>query len=376
MNRQSTFSPQLTRRAFLVAGSTATGALVIGLPVAALDNDDNERQLGFFVEIRKDGTIIIGSNQPEIGQGVRTALPMLVAEELDVNWDDVQVTSMPLGLVRTEDGFTWKYGGQGVGGSTGLTSNFDFMRRVGAQARQQLVRAAAQRLGVAPEDCRTAQGIVICDAKDARLPYGELVGIAATLPPADSDDEIALKDSADYRIVGTRQSTVQARDIVTGRMRYGIDTAMPNMRFAVIARSPWLNGRPNSIDDTQARKVNGVLDVFTLDGPAMGEPYSVLASGVVVVATSTWAAIKGRNALNVEWDKGPNTTDSSEKFWQDNEQMLEQTGQICVDDGDLDSAWTDAATRVVRQYQIPFANHAPLEPQNCYAFVQDRKSVV
>ncbi|MEQ9562509.1 MAG: twin-arginine translocation signal domain-containing protein, partial [Woeseiaceae bacterium] len=135
----SSLSTLLTRRQFLVAGTTVAGTFVIGVPLsdAFATEADNNRKLGFFIEIMPDGGVIIGSNQPEIGQGLRTALPMLVAEELDVDWDKVSIRSMPLGIVKTADGYTWKFGGQGVGGSTGLTGNWDFMRQVGATARQQ-----------------------------------------------------------------------------------------------------------------------------------------------------------------------------------------------------------------------------------------------
>ena len=363
----SNVAPTLSRRHFIVAGMTTTGAFVLGLP--AIGAADDSRELGFFIEIRPDGDVIIGSNQPEIGQGVRTALPMLVAEELDVDWDRVSVRQMPLGLVRTADGFTWKYGGQGVGGSTGLTSNWDFMRQVGATARAQLLQAAANRWGISADACRTETGHVVCPTISERVPYAELVAEAAALSPA--EDAPPLKDPAAYRIVGTRRNTIDARDIVTGRAKYGIDTQEPDMRYAVIARSPYLNGRPKAFDDTAARKIDGVLDVFEIEGPAPGEPYQILASGVAVVATSTWTALKGRDALKIDWDKGPNANDSSEKFWAENARMLdEDDGQVVIDDGNFERAMARADKTITRRYQVPFANHAPLEPQNCYAHVK------
>lgn len=363
------FEVRLSRRSFLVGGSTVIGGLVIGLPAAAQNESGRDRQIGYFVEIRPDGQVIIGSSQPEIGQGVRTALPMLVAEELDVDWEMVSVRPMPLGIVKTADGYTWKYGGQGVGGSTGLTGGWDHMRQVGATARQQLIAVAAGRWGVKPEHCSTEPGYVICESIGERLPYADLIADAAALPLP--DEAPALKAIEDHRIVGQRHKTVDARDIVTGKTKYGIDTRQDNMRFAVIARSPFLNGKPRSFDDTRARAVEGVLDVFEIEGPAPGEPYQILASGVAVVATSTWAAMKGRDALDIEWDKGPNATDSSEKFWAENEAMLDGEGQIVLDDGDFEGAMEQAATVVSHRYQVPFVNHAPLEPQNCYAFVEE-----
>ncbi|MBT8077707.1 MAG: molybdopterin-dependent oxidoreductase [Gammaproteobacteria bacterium] len=358
------------RRRFLISGATVAGSLVLGMPAVSLANVANGvQQIGFFVEIGPDGNVVIGSNQPEIGQGVRTALPMLVAEELDVAWSQVSVRQMPLGIVKTAEGFTWKYGGQGVGGSTGLTGNWDYMRQVGATARLQLMRAAADRLGVPVSHCRTRPGYVLCDAEAAEIPYSELVADAARLELP--DEPPPLKDMRDYRIVGKPQNAIDAIDIVTGKAKYGIDTHEPDMRYAVIARSPWLNGRVKSFDAARALAVDGVLDVFEIKGPDPGAPYLVLAHGVAVVATSTWSAIKGRDALDIDWEPGPNAKDSSKRFWQQNRAMLKKRGQVVLDDGDFDAALAAAETTVTRQYQVPFVSHAPLEPQNCYVFVED-----
>ncbi len=360
---------RVNRRDFIVVGIGVAGSLVFGLPGAESSEADRERMIGFFVQIDADGNVIIGSNQPEIGQGIRTALPMLVAEELDVEWSRVSVRQMPLGIVKTENGYTWKYGGQGVGGSTGLTDNWDYMRQVGAVARQQLVRAAAARIGVDPEQCTTRPGVVVCSAAGVEISYGSLIADAAQLDMPDQPPE--LKSVDDYRIVGSRKKTVDAFEIVTGRAKFGTDTSRPNMRYAAIARAPVLNAGIESFDDTRARQVDGVLDVFAIEGPKMGEPYFVLASGVAVVATSTWAAMLGVAALEIEWQESPSAGDSSEKFWQENEAMLRTRGQVVLDDGDYEAAMAGAARVVEHQYRIPFVAHAPLEPQNCYAYVQE-----
>lgn len=358
----------LTRRQVLIAGAGVAGSLVVGLPALGYE-DEGERQIGFFVQINADGSVVIGCKEPEIGQGLRTALPMMVAEELDIDWNKVKIEQMPLGIVKTADGYAWKYGGgQGVGGSTGLTSNWELMRQVGADARRQLIRAAAGRLGVDESQCDTRPGFVVCPSRNTEIPYGDLIVAAAALPaPVDA---APLKAVDDYRIIGTRRNTIDARDIVTGKAKYGIDTVQPDMRYAVIARAPVLNARVRSFDDTAARKIDGVLDVFKIDGPAPGEPYVILASGVAVVATSTWAAMQGRTALDIEWDDSPNAGDSSERFWQENEAMLKGDGQIVLDDGNFDTAMAAAAAKVTHQYRVPFVSHAPLEPQNCYAWVK------
>ena len=365
----------MSRRHFLIAGSTVTGSLVFGLPVidhahaGLADGTSGERQIGYFVEITPAGKVIIGSKEPEIGQGLRTALPMMVAEELDVAWSDVAIRQMPLGIVRTADGYTWKYGGQGIGGSTGLTSNWQQMREVGATARQQLIRAAAARLGVDPGACSTRPGYVVCDAPSEEIPYADLIEDAARLDMPDTPPP--LKARRDYRIIGTHRGTIDAQDLVTGRAAYGLDTHVEGMRYAVIARSPILNGRIRSFDDTAARKIKGVLDVFPVEGPRPGEPYLILASGVAVVADSTWAAMKGRDALEIEWEPGPNASDSSEKFWKENAAMLETDGQVVLDDGDFDAAMQEASRVVERRYEVPFVSHQPMEPQNCFAHVRE-----
>jgi len=359
----------VSRRGFLIAGASVAGGLVFGIPMYGNASTSVGRTIGFFVEITADGHIIIGSNQPEIGQGSKTVLPMMVAEELDVEWSAVRVRQMPLGIVKTADGFQWKYGSQGAGGSTGVTDNWEFMRQVGATARGQLIKAAAARLDVSEDQCSTDRGNVICTSLGERIPYAALIKDAAVLDmPSESPP---LKDIADYRIIGTRRKTVDARDIVTGKTKFGVDTVQPDMRYAVIARAPTLNATVESFDDSAARKVAGVLDVFRIDGPAMGEPYLILASGVAVVATSTWAAMKGRKALNIKWSDSPSANDSSEGFWATNRELLKSEGQIVLDDGDFGQAMAAAKTTIVRQYEVPFVSHAPLEPQNCYAFVAE-----
>jgi len=359
----------ISRRQFLIAGTGVAGSLVLGLPLGSSASADSDRMIGFFVQIEVDGHVIIGSNQPEIGQGVRTALPMLVAEELDVDWSMVSVRQMPLGIVKTAEGFAWKYGGQGVGGSTGLTSNWEFMRQVGATARGQLIKAAAARIGVPESQCMTRPGVVVCSSLGTEIPYGDLVADASKLALPEENPE--LKSIDDYHIIGTRRKTVDARDIVTGKTRYGIDTVQADMRYAVIARAPVLNATVKSFDDTAARKVDGVLDVFKVDGPEPGAPYLILASGVAVVATSTWAAMRGRDVLQIEWNASPTASESSAKFWADNRELLKGDGQLVLDDGDFSSAMTAAKTVIVRQYEVPFVSHAPLEPQNCYAYVRE-----
>ena len=168
--------PDLSRRRFIIAGTTISGSLLLGLPIAGIALSDDpagdSSRIGFFIKILENGDVIIGNAQPELGQGLRTTLPMLVAEELDINFDRVRIESMPLGIVKTADGYTWKYGGQGVGGSTGLTGNWTYMREVGATGRLMLMQAAAQLWNVPLEQCSTRPGEVVCESAGKRAAYG------------------------------------------------------------------------------------------------------------------------------------------------------------------------------------------------------------
>jgi isoquinoline 1-oxidoreductase beta subunit len=304
------------RREFLVTGLTAAGGFLLGLPaLSTLAGETTHKggKIGFFVEIRADNRVIIGMAQPEIGQGVKTSMPMLVAEELDVEWSSVIVEQMPLGILKTADGYTWKYGGQGAGGSTSVTDNWTFLREVGATARYMLIAAAAAHWKVPAQSCHTESGVVVCDSLGARLSYSELAAQAALLP---------------------------------------------------------------LLDDSEARKVPGVLDVVSIDGPNAGEPYHVLASGIAVVANSTWAALQGRKALQITWSKGPHASESTESFWKQAGQLLGGNGQVVRDDGDFDRALSGAAQVVEARYEIPYLNHAPMEPQNCIVSVEKDKAHV
>ena len=360
-------SMSLDRRQFLVAGLGVCGSFVLGLPgdqLSATSRGDIA-QLGYFIKIRPDGRVIIGSNQPEIGQGVRTALPMLVAEELEVDWQQVSVEQMPLGIIKNEDGFAWKYGGQGVGGSDGLRSNWVFMREVGATARLMLQQAAAEQWQSPIERCRCENGRVYLQGSKKSLSYAELASAAARIPVPEKAP--TLKAVKDFKIAGTRQGTVDIRDIVSGRARYGMDTHEEGMAYAVMARCPYHDGEVISFDDRDARKIPGVLDVIQVDGPKPGEPYFILASGVAIIAESTWAAIKGQRALKIKWSKGPFADESTASFDAQCQALLKGRGQVVRDDGDFDNAMKTADSIVEATYQVPYVCHAPLEPQNCYA---------
>jgi len=370
----------LTRREFLQISASAAGGLLVGIPVGTLGSEQAEAspgQLGFFVQIEPDGSVIIGCPNPDMGQGTKTSLPMLVAEEMDAEWERVSTVQMPLAIKPNPEGegYTWKHVPQGSGGSNSIVGHWDALRQAGAQVRQLLLHAAAQAWGVGVGDCRSEAGKIVLADGSKQLTHGQLAALAATLPPP--TENAALKQRGDYRIIGTPRKTVDGPAIISGREPFGIDASMPGMVHAVIARCPYLDGSPKHVNDLQARVVPGVLDIVPLPGPAAGEPYHALASGIAVIAESTWAALQGRDALEITWDRGPWSEESTASLEAAMEAAMDGSGQLVRDDGQFEAAMASATKSLSRRYWLPYVSHATLEPQNCVAWVQkDRVDVI
>ena len=378
----------LSRRGFLNVSLGAGGALLIStlLPGSVLRAADgqtdttadaaSDSSLGLFIRIEKDGRVFIGARCPEIGQGVKTALPMIIAEELDADWSKVEVEQLPLGIVKTEEapGLTWKYGPQGAGGSTSIPMAWSDLRQVGAKARQLLLQAAAKQWNAESSELRTEAGVVL-HADGRRLGYGELAAEAAKLSAASED--VALKDPATWRILGRPQKVVDAEAIVTGRARYGIDSNIPGAWVAVIARCPYMDGELKSFDASEALKIPGVHKVLAIAGPKAGEPITAnLTAGVAVLAADTWSALKGRKALKIEWSQGPWATESSAALDAQCTRLLQGKGIMARDDGDFEAAKKSAKQVITATYRQPYVSHCPLEPQNACAHVQDDKVLI
>ncbi len=369
----------LTRRRFLSISATAAGGLLVGVTVPGVARKldaPKTAQLGFFVHIDPDNRITIGSPNPDMGQGVRTSLPMLVAEELDADWSRVSATQMPLGIAENpEGGYRWLHVPQGAGGSTSVVEHFTPLREAGAKVRQLLVDAAAKVWELPAAELSTEASHVVHTSSGKRIAYGELARMAATMPLPEAAP--TLKDPKDFRIIGKATPVIDRKDIVTGRARYGIDASLPGMKVAVVARCPTLDGRPKNIDGSEALKIPGVRDVVTLDGPAAGEPFTSLASGVAVIADDTWAAIKGRDALKIDWEPGPHTAETSESLRHDCEKALSTRGQVVRNDGDFDAAIANADVVLEQRYWVPYVSHATLEPQVCVADIgKDRATII
>jgi isoquinoline 1-oxidoreductase beta subunit len=373
-------TPLLSRREFLKVSATAAGGVMFGIRLPA-SGAMAAAELNAFVSIEPDGRTVIGVSQPDMGQGMHSTMSMLVAEELDADWSRVTTEQMPLMLKRDAEGnLAWGLVPQGAGGSTSVVDLYTPLREFGARARQQLLRAAGELWQVDAGRLKTEPGFVIDGPTGRRVGYGEIAGWAAALPPVASDEGgegVTLKSPEAFRLIGREFSAKTAREIVTGRATYGTDVRRPGMRFAVIARCPWFGGRLRRYDDAAARQVPGVTDVVEVPGPPDDVHYTTMAPGVAVLATSTWAAMKGRDALGIEWDKGPHTDENTASLDRDCQAALDaEQGQVVQDVGDFDAGLASAATRLTARYRLPYVHHATMEPQNCFAHVEEERCLV
>ena len=351
-----------TRRFVLKAGLAATGGLMLSFGMASRAAALGAKPLNSFVRIDPDGRITLVSHNPEIGQGVKTSIPMLIAEELDVPWASVHIEQA---LADTA-----VYGRQVAGGSMATTLQYDPLRRVGAGARHLLVAAAAQRWGVAAESCTTAMGVVSHTASGRTLTYGAVAGDAALLPAPDPAS-LKLKDPKDFKIIGKPHSGVDNRAIVTGKPLFGIDAKVQGMAYATYTKCPVFGGTILHANLEKARAAKGVRAVFALESNGAIEG---LSAGVAIVADSYWAASKARNLLDITWAEGAGAGQSSKGIAETAAAMKAQTPQRSLaKTGDADAAFASAAKRVDASYSYPFLAHAPMEPMNCTAHFRDGK---
>ena len=358
------------RRRFLAITLSASGALLVGVRFARAEDQgdlpsellgDDLTQLGPFVRIERDNRVVIGARGCEIGQGVMTSLPMLIAEELDVDWSEVRVIQLPYGYIDTDKGPSNKYGDQGAGGSTSVSDGWKELREAGATARWLLVQAAAQEWNVPAAGLRTESGEVI--APDGRkLTYGALAHTAASIDlPAQPPP---LKKPEDFRIIGKPTRVADAHDIVTGRSRFGIDAYAAGALVAVMLRCPHLDGTLDTLDDSEARRVAGVRDVIRIPGPKPDQPFTAqLADGVAVLADNTWAAIKGREALKATWKPGPWAKESTSALEAKANELLDRNegGVEVRREGDIAKARKQSRYQVQARYEMPFLAHATME---------------
>jgi isoquinoline 1-oxidoreductase subunit beta len=338
----------LTRREFVAAGVAAGAGLVVGFYLPHAGRRGKEVfSPNAYLRITTDDKVTIVCARSEMGQGVRTALPMILAEELEADWKQIEIE---------QAGASTLYGDQSTGGSASVKTTWDPMRKAGAAAREMLISAAALTWGVPRSSCVAENGAVLHGASKRRLSYGELVEKAATLPiPTD----VPLKQNKDYKIVGQRLARVDTPSKVKGEALFGIDFRMPGMKYAVLSRSPTIGGKALSFDDAESKRVAGVRYVAKISDAA-----------VAVVADSVWGAMEGRRMLNVSWDPGPNKDLNSAAVTESLKQAAAKKGASLYSVGDVSKV---TGRRISAEYQLPFMAHAPMEPGNCTAHFQGTK---
>jgi len=340
----------MQRRDFLQVTGTIGAGLVIGFRIP------NRRGVAPFapnawLRIGTDDRVLVIVDRSEMGQGVTTSLPMLLAEELEADWTKIRFEFAPADKAYINQLF----GIQGTGGSSSVRAAWKPLREAGAQARTMLIAAAAQTWGVEPASCRAEAGAVMHAATNRRLTYGALAQRAAALPvPAD----VPLKDPKDWRLAGKPTKRLDTRFKVNGTAQFGIDVRVPGMLTAVVARSPVFGGKVRSFDATTAKAIPGVRHVVQI------------SSGVAVVGDGYWPAKQGRDALKVSWDEGPVAQVSSASISSLFAQRATQDGAVARHDGDAVAALAGAAQRVEAVYELPFLAHATMEPMNCTAHVR------
>lgn len=357
----------LDRRSFLRVTALAGGGFMLAGYIEPLtvfaQGRGNQPPLhpNAFVSIDTNGIATIVAKNPEIGQGVKVMLPMLIAEELDIDWKDVRVEQADLD--------TAKYGAQSAGGSFATPTNWEPMRRIGAAARHMLIAAAAQAWGVPANEITTASGRLIHKASNRSAGYGEFAAAAARLTPPDLSS-LTLKDPKDYRIIGKPIPNVDNHKIVTGAPLFGSDIKLPGMLYAVYQRCPVIGGTAVSANLDEIKQQPGVRDAFIIpQGYGAGS-----MSGVAIVADSWWYAESARKKLQVVWDEGITANDSSEEFSRRAVALSkEPPHSTSRKDGDPDAALASAARVVEAAYEYPFLAHAPMEPPNATAVFKDGK---
>jgi isoquinoline 1-oxidoreductase beta subunit len=348
----------LSRRRFLQVGATVGGGLMLSLSLPFARGDAEAAGAdGFapnaFIRIERDGRIVLTMPYVEMGQGTYTAIPMLIAEELEVDLKQVRLEHAPPN--EKLYGNPLLGGVQATGNSNAIRASWQPLRQAGATARTMLVSAAAKRWNVNPASCRAQSGEVLHAPTGRRAKYGELVTDAARMPVPES---VALKRPEDFKLIGTPAKRLDAPAKVNGTAVYGIDVRPPRVKVATLAQSPVFGGRVKRVDDTAAKAVKGVRQIVRLD------------DAVAVVADHMGAAKKGLAALAIEWDDGPHAKLTTNDVAGELEQATLKSGAVAQHTGDIDSAMASAATKVEAVYQVPFLAHATMEPMNCTAHVR------
>jgi isoquinoline 1-oxidoreductase beta subunit len=362
------------RRQFVVGGAVAGAGMLIGVRysgvlVRAQESDPGGKQKApnpfvAYVHVKPDGQISLIVAKSEMGQGIKTGLAMVLAEEAEVDFASVRVEQ-----AETRPDL---YAHMGTGGSGSTIENFTPLRRAGATVKELMIAAAAARWNVPASECEAKKGTVLHTKSSRKAGYGELVEAAEELPLPDQE-KVQLKDESTFELIGHPTARVDVPSKVNGSAQFGIDVRVPDMVFAVVARCPTFGGKPAHFDAAKAKAIAGVRDVFEI--PAFGAD-KFTAGGVVVVADSTWAAMKGRDALGITWDRGAAASESSDGMRAALREAAAKPGKRVRNDGDVDAVLANGAKKVEAVYEMPLLAHATMEPMNITAHVRGSEAEV
>ena len=352
------------RRSFLKTSAVGGAALLIGfhVPVRGADRAEDQEKppvnpFNAWVRITPDNRVTLILGKSEMGQGVMTALPMILAEELCVDWKQVSVEQAPTNP---------KIYDHGTGGSGSVAGSWLPLRQAGAAAREMLIAAAAKKWEVTPDTCQAKNGYVVHGHPERSFRFGELVADAAqqAIPNLKT---VTLKNSNDFTLVGRDMHRVDAAAKATGAAKYGIDSRPAGLLYAVIARCPVFDGKVASFDATKAKSVAGVRDVFQIETSGRG---ASTTGGVAVVAENSWAALQGRKALQIKWVEGAAAQESSEELRKQFLENAARPGKVVRNDGDANALLASADKKIEATYELPFAAHVCMEPMNCTVHIQ------
>ena len=358
----------VSRRGFLkgafAAGTFVLGARLVPEPVWAYASSTAPAvfQPDIFLGIASDGTVTIVAHRSEMGCGSRTALPLIVADELDADWSKVKI-DQAIGDSR--------YGEQDTDGSHSVRSYFDHMREVGATGRAMLITAAAKQWNVSENECATEPGYVVHKVNSRKLSYGELSAAAARLPVPKKED-VHLKQRSEWRYIGKDNSLFDLADIVTGKATFGMDAKVPGMVYASVEHPPVLGQKIKSYDDKAALKIPGVRKTLTIEPfkpPHLFQPLG----GVAVIADNTWAAFQGRKALKIDWDASPHSVYNSGEFRKTLESTSRQDCKVVRNVGDVNAEFGKGGKIIEAEYYAPHLAHASMEPPVAVAEYRDGK---
>ena len=361
---------KVDRRSFLKTGVIGSTGLILGTQIACSTFFEEKERIkatfspNVFLTINEKGEITIVAHRSEMGTGIRTTLPAVVADELEADWSMVSI--------KQAIGDESIYGDQNTDGSYSIRMFYEPMRRVGAAARMMLEQAAANKWQVDVSECNAKNNFVFNKYSGKKLDFGELAADASQLE-VPKDEDIKLKDKADFTRIGKDTAITDLSDIVQGKANYGLDTFLPEMKIAVIKRCPVAGGKIVSFNAEDALKIAGVQKVFTLDSPGFPSGFNSPLGGVVVVADNTWAALKGRDALEVEWDNGANSDYDSEKYLADLVDKTNSDNNIRRENGDIKNALKSAERILDSTYVLQHLSHAPMEPPCGVAYAQEGK---